>query len=75
MKIHLELGGTILEYERHPLPECRFRALCALAAAGLFVIMVGVVTTLCGIGGLLALSCLTAVVVIFGGLFKMAQSI
>ncbi len=75
MKIRLELGGTVFEYERHPLPEHRFRAICVLVAAGLYVGMVWTVTALCGIGGLLVLSCLTAVTLLFGGLFKMAQSI
>ncbi len=53
MKIHLELGGTVFEYERSPLPENRFRALCALAAAGLYVSMVWAVAALCGASGLL----------------------
>ena len=36
MKIRLEYHGTVFEYERRPLPDGRFRALCALAAAGVY---------------------------------------
>ncbi len=53
MRIRLELGSTIFEYERHPLSERRFRALCALAAAGVYAGMVWAVATLCGAPGLL----------------------
>jgi len=35
MKIHLEHDGTILELERTPMPESRFRALCALGFAAI----------------------------------------
>lgn len=35
MKIRLEHGGTILEYEHRPMPEGRFRALCSLALAAI----------------------------------------
>ena len=34
MRIRLEHNGTVFEFERRPLPEGRFKALCALAAAG-----------------------------------------
>ncbi len=33
MKIHFELGDIVFEYERNPMPEGRFRALCRLALA------------------------------------------
>jgi len=35
MKIRLEHNGTILEVERRPMPESRFRALCALGFAAI----------------------------------------
>lgn len=35
MKIHIEHNGTVLEYEHHPMPEGRFRALCSLALAAI----------------------------------------
>lgn len=36
MKIRLERGGTVFEYERQPMKESRFRVLCALAGAGVY---------------------------------------
>ena len=53
MRIRLEHNGTILECERHPLPGGRFKALCALAAAGAYLGMVAAVAALCGCFGLL----------------------
>lgn len=35
MRIHLEHNGTVLEYERRPMPEGRFRLLCSLALAAI----------------------------------------
>ncbi len=35
MKIHLEYHGVVFEYEHHPMPEGRFRALCSLAGAAI----------------------------------------
>ena len=37
MRIRLERSGTVFEYERPPMPEHRFKALCLLAAGGLYV--------------------------------------
>lgn len=51
MRIRLEYHGTVFEYERRPLPEGRFRALCALAAAGVYAGMVWAVAALCGTVG------------------------
>ena len=53
MKIRLERGGVTFEYERQPMKESRFRALCALAAAGVYAGMVAAITALCGDFGLL----------------------
>ncbi len=36
MRIRLEHNGTIFEYERRPMPERRFKALCTLAAAWVY---------------------------------------
>lgn len=52
MKIRLERGGTVFEYERQPMKESRFRVLCALAAAGVYAGLVIGVTTLCDAPGL-----------------------
>ena len=53
MRIRLEHNGTVFEYERQPLPESRFRALCAIVVAGIYSCMVTAVTALCGAFGLL----------------------
>lgn len=53
MKIRLEHNGTAFEFERKPMPEGRFRALCALAAAGVYAGMVWAVAALCDVPGLL----------------------
>lgn len=53
MRIRLSNNGTIFEFERKPLPESRFRALCVLAAAGVYAGMVWAVAALCGVLGLL----------------------
>lgn len=60
MKIRLERGGVVFEYERQPMKESRFRALCALAAAGVYVWgMVAAITALCGFLGLLVVAIFT----------------
>lgn len=35
MKIHFEHKSAVFEYEHHPMPEGRFRALCSLALAAI----------------------------------------
>lgn len=52
MKIRLERGGTVFEYERQPMKESRFRVLCALAGAGVYAGMAAAITALCGVSGL-----------------------
>ena len=53
MRICLKHNGTVFEYERKPIPEGRFKAVCAIAAAGIYASMTAAVTALCGIPGLL----------------------
>ena len=53
MKIRLEHGGSVFECERKPMKEGRFRALCGLCAAGLYVGLTIGVSTLCGLPGLI----------------------
>lgn len=48
MKLTFNLRGVVVEYERPPMPEGRFRALCLLAAGGLYVGLVAAVAALCG---------------------------
>lgn len=59
MKLHLEFDGRVFEYERKPMPERRFKALCGLAAGGLYVSLVWVVATLCGLLGVVVVALLT----------------
>lgn len=61
MRIRLERSGTVFEYERPPMPEHRFKALCLLAARGLYVGLVAAVAALCGGWGVL----MAAVVTLF----------
>ena len=66
MRIRLEHNGTVFEFERRPLPEGRFKALCALAAAGVYAWMVWAVVALCGGWGVLMVAAVTLFVVIIG---------
>lgn len=63
MRIKLEYRGTTFEFERKPLPQGRFRALCALAAAGVYAGMVWAVAALCGGWGVAAIALVTLFVV------------
>lgn len=65
MKIRLERDGTVFEYTRPPLPEGRFRAVCGLAAAGVYAGMVVVIAALCGVTGVITAAVATVVVVAF----------
>lgn len=62
MKLKLDFHGTIFEYEKKPMHEARFRRLCALAAAALYVGLVVGVTALCGLLGLLVISVVTGII-------------
>ena len=63
MRIRLERSGTVFEDERPPMPEHRFKALCLLAAGGLYVGLVAAVAALCGEFGVLMVVILTFVAV------------
>lgn len=51
MKVRFDLYGVTIEYERPPMPEHRFKALCLLAAGGMYAGMVAKVAALCGLAG------------------------
>lgn len=55
MKISIDKreDGFTVHIDRPPLPEGRFKAVCALAAAGVYAGMVAAITALCGGFGLL----------------------
>ena len=67
MRIRLEHNGTVFEFERRPMPEGRFKALCALAAAGVYAGMVLAVAALCGGWGVLMVAVVTLFVVMIAG--------
>lgn len=56
MRIRLELNGTTFEFERKPMPERRFKALCLLAAGGMYARMAVGIAKLCGGWGLIILA-------------------
>lgn len=54
----------MFEYDRPPMPEGRFKALCLLAAGGLYVCLVAAVAALCvtiGVGVVAAATLLISV--------------
>lgn len=55
MKISIDKreDGFTVHIDRPPLPDGRFKAVCALAAAGIYAGMVVSVAVLCGGSGLL----------------------
>ena len=64
MRIQLERSGTVFGYERPPMPEHRFKALCLLAAGGLYVGLVAAVAALCGGWGVVAIMVVTLFVLL-----------
>lgn len=68
MKLHFERDGTVFEYELKPMKEGRFRALCSIAGGCLYVWLTWVITSRCGLWGLIPLAFVT---VVFIGLDKM----
>lgn len=71
MKISIDKreDGFTVHIDRPSLPEGRFKAVCALAAAGVYASMVIGVAALCGPEGLFFAAVLTIVLaVIVGGL-------
>lgn len=62
MKLKLNFHGTIFEYEKQPMREGRFRRLCALVAAALYVSLVIAVIRLCGFLGLLVIASVTGII-------------
>ena len=63
MRVKFEKAGVTFEFEREPMPEHRFRALCLLGALGLYGGMMVGVAALCGIPGIGALAVATFLIV------------
>lgn len=61
MKLKLDFHGIIVEYEKRPMQEGRFRRLCSLASAALYVGLAIGVTRLCGFLGLLVIAVVTLI--------------
>lgn len=59
MKMKLDLHGVSFECEKSPMSEQRFKAMCLLAAAGMYVGLVISVTSICGFHGLVAMAIAT----------------
>ena len=53
MKLHIDNRNGVwnIDYESEPMPKRRFRAVCALIAAALYVGLAIGVTALCGLAG------------------------
>lgn len=64
MKIRMERRGVTFEYERQPMKENRFRALCLLTAAGMYAGMVAAVAALCGGWGLVIIAVATFLIAV-----------
>lgn len=62
MRIKLDLHSGILEYDRKPMQESRFRLLYTLLAAAMYVGLAIGVTALCGFLGLVVIAAVTVVV-------------
>ncbi len=64
MKIRIEKhgGGFTVSIDRTPLPENRFKAVCAIAAAGVYTGMVIASAVLCGLSGLIVVGVVTTIV-------------
>lgn len=62
MKIRVEHNGTVFEYRIEPMPESRFRMLCLLAAAALYVKALVRVAATCGTKGVAAIVILTVII-------------
>lgn len=59
MKLHLEVDGKVFDFDRRPMRSGRFRALCKLAAAGIYAGMVAAVASICGFPGLVVVAVVT----------------
>lgn len=62
MRIKLEYHDITFQLERQPLPESRFRAVCGLAAAGIYAGMAVGVAALCGLPGVVAVAVVTGII-------------
>ena len=64
MRVKFEKDGVTFEFEREPMPEHRFRALCLLGALGLYGGMMVGVAALCGGWGVVAVMVVTLFVLL-----------
>lgn len=56
MRIRVEHNGTAFEFERTPMDEGRFRAVCKIVGAALYVGLAWIVASICGLFGFVALA-------------------
>lgn len=52
MKIRFERDGAVFKFDSKPMQEGRFMAVCAIAAAALYVVLAIGAAALCGFRGL-----------------------
>ena len=71
MRIYIEHNGTVFEYEHRPMPEGRFRALCALV---LTVIVGAVLLGLVHMLGVWGLAWVVGALALVGA-YKIIQSV
>jgi len=55
-------GGFTVSIDRPLLPERRFKAVCAIAAAGVYAGMVIAAAALCGLSGLIVVGVVTTII-------------
>lgn len=66
MKLRLELNGTVFEYEKKPMPEWRFKAVCGIAMCAMGISLLKVVASSCGAVGVISVG----IIVLLGYMMK-----
>ena len=66
MKLRLELSGTVFEYEKKPMPEWRFKAICGIAVGAMGISLLKVVASSCGAFGVVSVG----IIALLGYLMK-----
>lgn len=66
MKLRLERNGTVFEYEKKPMPEGRFKALCGIVAGAMGISILKVIASSCGAFGVISVG----IIVLLGYMMK-----
>lgn len=70
MKVRLEVDGKVFEYERHPMMENRFRALCRLGLTAILGAVLIAALKIVGVPALIA----AGVLVFFYGIYRAIEN-